>query len=481
MRWNWLFLLFGAAVTAYFLTHIEPFPAFHYAIAAVLIVYSLVSLRRASVLFLITMIIVDDFSKAYDVEILESAPVQSLYSLSVAGLTVSSMLIFYFAGANLLALLVQKKTAGDRAVGMVALSPEMKMILTIGAISAFVGLINLTHAPRIFISDLGYFINILLGYTIVRANAGSPERFTSFFGLVILALMAKVFAVIMDAALFSRGQGLMTIMPGSDSYLMSALVLSAIVTLGQTRGVALAKRLGPIAVIVLTLGYFVLTAARGRMISGILSLFIFLYAFKLKHALAYVVLAVISLVALLQFMPQEYLGYLSWKLGSFAASTEGGESALVRVVSLQNILAQQWDTIYQIFTGTGMGGYFTSQYYPFPIILTDGAFPDEWVLADRFYKPHGTLMFLLLKVGLVGLLAILGTVAWQNFKLLNALRCDSHSALRVRRVVLVSASLIFPLMLVNFSPKLQLLTGALLGFVYFGRQWINGSSRTLPR
>lgn len=471
------FLIFAFAISIYYFSHVSPNAVFHYAIAAGLVGFSFAGLQRASITFVVCMILIDDFPKDYGEEAIEAAGFLSLYTLSVGGQTLFLVLAIYFTFANLLMML--KESSGRRLV-LTGFSPEMKIVLLLGTVSAILGVPNFLGAFRIYISDLGFFVNILLGYMIVRSVSAVPGRFELFFRMIIFALGAKVFVVLFDVMTFSRGLGVVTIKPGTDSYLAIAVVIYAAVSLQKRALSRPVSLVGMVATIAGTLGYYVLTAARGRIISGILSLAMYMVTVKARWWLVYAFLLALAGIAVLRFIPEQFVAYLSWKLGTFSASAEAGESSLVRFVSLQNIIAQQFATVYQFFVGTGLGGYFTSRYVPFPIVLTDAAFPDRWIASDTFYRPHGSLMFILLKSGTVGFILFYGTIFWQNARLLLHLRSVTGIPFELRRLLLVSAPLILPLMLVNFSSKLQLLTGVMLGFTYFGQRRLREARRTKP-
>ena len=473
MRTATFLMVFPVALASFYFSHILPFAPFHYAIALGLVVLSGISPKKASLLFMVTVIVIDDFSKSYEVQSGAQTGFVSLFNITVAGQTLYLLLAIYFVLINLGILLLQEKQRTGHSLVIGKISPEMRVLLAVGTVSALIGLPNLTHGARAYVSDLGFFINIILGYIIVRASSRNLSELDYCFKLFIFAVMAKVVVVLIDVAYFSLGKGLITIKPGSDSYLVPAVVLYCLMMLREY-GISRAdKFLGSSAMTAAALAYFVVTAARGRLIGGLIALGLFLYALKFRRGLMGVAFAVALISFTLPLIPPEYLAYLQWKVRSFEASADTGHSALVRLVSLKNILAQQLATVYQIVVGTGLGGYFTSEYYQFPMALRDSDFPHQWVVSDQFYKPHGSLLFLLLKTGMVGLILVYGKIVLENIKLLNFIRNTSSIPADARRILFVSAPLILPSMLVNFTSKLQFSTGLLLAFVYFGKNLLD--------
>ncbi|MGV0879220.1 hypothetical protein V6767_18960 [Martelella sp. FLE1502] len=475
-----LFLIFPFALVIYYFSHISPNATFHYALTAGLVGFSFFGLRRAAMLFVIFMILIDDFPKNYGEEAIEAAGFLSLYTLSIAGQTLYLVLAIYFTFANLMAMIAEDSINNRGKLILTGFSPEMKVVLLLGVVSALIGLPNILDAFRIYISDSGFFVNILLGYMIVRSISDSTERMEFFFRAVIFAIGAKVFIVLFDVMTWSSGLGLVTIKPGTDSYLAIAVIIFAGLSAQEWAARRPIRLLGVILTISGTLAYYVLTAARGRIVIGILALAAYMITVKARWWLAYAILLTFAAIAILRVIPEQFIFYLSWKLSSFGASAEAGESSLVRLVSLQNIIAQQFATVYQLFLGTGLGGYFTSKYVPFPIALTDAAFPFSWIIEDKFYRPHGSLMFMLLKTGMAGFILFYGTIAWQNARLLFRLRSLKATPFALRRLLLVCAPLILPLMIVNFSSKLQLLTGVMLGFTYFGWRSLRARKAATP-
>jgi len=123
-------------------------------------------------------------------------------------------------------------------------------------------------------------------------------------------------------------------------------------------------------------------------------------------------------------------------------------------------------------TGTGLGGYFTDEYFPFLHLITgDGAFPDEWIQNNTLYKPHGTLLVLLLKTGLLGFVLYLIGFALlfkESLKKMTLLKSD------LEYLLLGSLVLYLPAIAYKcFNTKLQVYTGIVIGILCAYNYFLN--------
>lgn len=471
-------LLFIAPITvlSYYFSHFQPMPAYHIAIAGFLVLWSLISARDASIAFLIMMIIIDDYPRLYSDYMLSLMPFSSLYSITFSGMTLYLIMAIYFIVLNVYSFVDDDRKNPGIYLKFYGSPPEIKIILVIGALSALVGLLNITHAARLYISDAGFFINIILGHLIIRNSHWRPGYLYNIYILIISAMISKILMVVLDAMFFSRSFNLVTVKPGTDSYLAILVILFGVAIMMRKGAEAIWLKYFSAIMIVITISYYFLTAARGRMAIGVIAFLIFLLQIRTGRGVALLVAMAAAIWGAQFLVPTEYMSYFAWKSGSFVASQGEGTSSLVRVISLKNIIFQQLETVYQMFTGTGFGGYFTTKYYPFPMNLSGGdAFPDEWIAADTFYKPHGSTLILLLKTGMVGFVLIYATFISRtiyNIKLSREVVGGNKELSKLMIILLTISPCILPFMVINFSSKLQLLTGALIGLSYYSGQFI---------
>ena len=161
--------------------------------------------------------------------------------------------------------------------------------------------------------------------------------------------------------------------------------------------------------------------------------------------------------------------YFMWKVTTFFPSEADSSgkmesmSSMVRFVELLNILGLHLDQKYTFIFGTGLSGYFNSDYYSYPFNLYGiSSYPDEWIKNDTFYKPHGSILYVLLKFGLIGFCLIFGTVALLVKKSVYVFKENRLG--NNLNFILISIACFLPfLFVVNFSSKLQLFSGVLFG------------------
>jgi hypothetical protein len=155
-------------------------------------------------------------------------------------------------------------------------------------------------------------------------------------------------------------------------------------------------------------------------------------------------------------------------LDVFRASENLGQgvgSADIRWLSLLNI----WATLSRnrsLLWGQGLGGGFTDQYRRFPEVLYQlkggSAFTEEEMISGYFVRPHDNPAWVLLKMGIIGVLIYYGFVAslfWKGVRYASRFG-DAYS--RALVLGLVSS---FPILFLTrmFTTKLQVMQGVLLG------------------
>ena len=150
------------------------------------------------------------------------------------------------------------------------------------------------------------------------------------------------------------------------------------------------------------------------------------------------------------FINQDQFSFVLWKLNTITFdSNSTSTSGAVRFISLLNI----WNEMDMInyFFGKGFSSYFTESYINFPFNLQNrNAFSDYEISTGRYYKPHTTPIFMLLKIGLLGTVIFSYNILYYLKKLL---RKNNDFLIRI-------FSLLTIILVLNvYSSKIQLLTG----------------------
>ena len=155
---------------------------------------------------------------------------------------------------------------------------------------------------------------------------------------------------------------------------------------------------------------------------------------------------------------------LIWKLLTFTPDANLAQSSLVRVIEYQNIINQNLNSVTEFLFGQGIGGSWNSQYKPYPFHLSGtDSYPDEWIVNDVFYKPHGIIQFIILKFGFFGLFLIYFSLGYYIFKckklLSNIVHIKKTNNFYLIPLLLSSVCSLF---LISYSSKHQLFLGVLL-------------------
>jgi len=360
------------------------------------------------------------------------------------------------------------------------------------AFAAAIGIGNVLDWPRIFITDAGYFINLLVGYLAVTIFFNDMPSVRTLIQVLWMAFVIKI-----GAALYLAAIGFGEPVPGmvrpffdSSRMLLGALIVchSAYLLNVQHRGpreilmhgaaimVVLAVMLlqfTRLHVLLTTVSMLTLILVSGwstgsRLRSSILGLM------RVVRRLTpvVIVLSVAVLGTLTLFVRSDSaVAYLVWRMNTMLqVFREPGSvgrdvgSTDIRWTSLVNI----WHSLSRhgaVLWGTGLAGSFTDDYWRFPERLYrergGPAFSPEEMERGRFVRPHGMPLWVLLKMGVIGLLIYYGTAVLIFLK-------GARSAVRIAddfaRFLTLGIVSSFPILFWEmFSTKLQLLQGVLLG------------------
>jgi hypothetical protein len=419
--------------------------------ASLFILSCFYSPRAALKVMLLLIISYDEFSRSY----LNSGSDSTLYSIFTLDGIIGSVFFSIISIFFIFIIVVNFSRISEFKIEADSLIVKLMLFALIGSC---VGVFNLVDNPRMYLSDLSYFLTIIFGFYIIKITClNNKANLVDITEFIVVLLVIKMSVVLFDY-FFWAGE-LITLKTGSDAYVICVLPL-LYYALNSIKGRTSPLNIIFVFLVILVTFYLIVTASRGKVIVFFLSIISIFYMEKNFKLLWYSMISVIFVWVSLSFINSNYINYFLWKISSFGANADTGESSLVRLYSLYNILYEQYESVYPFFIGKGFGSYFSSYNFPFPIALDDQAFNSEWIASDKFYKPHTTIMFLLLKIGLLPMILIY----------INAL----YSAIKFRAQgsLFLSGSyrsfyFLSPiLMLVNFTSKLQFLTGVIIGLGY---------------
>jgi hypothetical protein len=193
-------------------------------------------------------------------------------------------------------------------------------------------------------------------------------------------------------------------------------------------------------------------------------------------------------VLIIAELNENMYSYITWKLTTFLPNSGGvaNPSPTVRYLELKNIWQEQLTAPYKLFIGTGWGGYFTSDNFPFSNeILGTNSYPVEWIERDNYFKPHGTYLYVLLKYGVLGIILFYGTIFLYSARNIFDKTIYRYSQAEKEiwglRYIQVALAMTLPIVsLVIFTSKLQILSGFFMAMMFYAKMTINKSQNQSP-
>jgi len=440
-------------------------------------------------LFLLTLFIFDDTPR-----VLELRKTGQFFSLSDTAFGPLSPLAVWLSGLIFATLLWWVASGAKRR-----LSPLDRQLAVLGclfSLAAAIGLRNLPEWSQAYWRDLRLFVHIFLGYfgiTTFFRTASDLKTLMRFFWAAFLTMISA--AIVFEAIGFGEPvPGMVRPFFDSSRMLLGVLLvihasfllnaprmkpqgtvfhILVIMTVGTTillQFTRLHVLLTLLSLIILaTVSGWVLDLRSRRMLIGFL---------RCTRRLVVVVIALILagslLVCILISRAPAAWDYLEGRVATILRVFRdpetlglGSGSADIRWISLVNI----WATLIKnksVLWGQGLGGGFRDDYQPFPLklyILEGGAaFSPEEARSRHFVRPHGGPLWVLLKMGLMGIIVYYGTAVIMFLKGVKyGLRCKEW---RSRALVLGLVSS-FPILFweMIFTTKLTVMFGVVLGIL----------------
>lgn len=341
-----------------------------------------------------------------------TSPLISIHTVGLGGMALMPIYTLSVLGFLVIFLLYKGRIVYEKNFDSIMFS-----IGGLFLIAGIIGLHNLSHGPRIYISDASWYINMITSYLAVRLFFRKGHDLKLLVMVVIACLGVQAFAGIIFYIFGVGAVSANVVKPVMDSArnLFPLLVILGFSVYYMPR-VSLTTK--TIIVMFGFSGVFnVLTyASRGNMILttfAILLLLVLLHkpqsknielSRKIKRIIFPSVVFVAASLLAMHFIRPGSLNFIIWKLKSTLEIGDADilSSANVRWLEFQNIVAHLWNNG-SILWGEGLAGYFTDDYKPFAMNLLDGsAFKNQWILANTLYKPHGSQLFILLKMGVGG-------------------------------------------------------------------------------
>src|SRR5690606_4127007 len=302
---------------------------------------------------------------------------------------------------NLLLLAFKK---GGWALKQINSNPIFKILLiTLGFSIVGFG-INLTSSANDLlnsaISDIRIYINTGLGFLTVSLIIDDRSKLKKFFNAFVLILLTQAALTIIFSYFYSKSYLIYTFFSGSETYYNGIIVLYFI-SLLQAKKIRPTIRYNSLLVL---MGVFVIilflfvVPSRGRILALAVPLLLFLLYTKSWKLVVIIPILVAVALSIVDIINPNFYKYFLWKTSTFNPMAEGAESSRIRYIELVNILGELFSNPYHLIFGKGLGGYFETHFMTFSgIKLGDGSYPEKWIQEGKYYKPHGTYLYFLLK------------------------------------------------------------------------------------
>jgi hypothetical protein len=409
-----------------------------------------ISRKSGFIFFLLVIFIFDDHS--YNID--KSVYFASIDVYTLFGQTISKLWTFIWVIIIFFDLLKRKV--------YIKTSPIKNLMVYLLVTSFIVGVINgnLNYFKEM-INDSRIFVNFFVGFMGIALYLSKVDDILKIIRLIVLVFLSKIIVFISFLLIILQTTTIHTISSDTSFYLVPTFII--VYSILSKNNSKIITYLG-IILCIIALG---ISASRGKIFVLLFQLFIYLYAIGKLTRTPLLLLFFLIPVTLIPLISPEIYRFLIWKLTSFSVDPEQGMSTYIRFIELKNIISINLENIFNFIFGSGLGGYWDSSRYDYVMPLYDiDAYPDEWIYNDKFFKPHGNIIFFLLKFGFVGTIYFYFKI-FNNF--IKQKRIYKKSSLFFNNQHLGKISIaiftgIITLSIVAFSSKLQLIFGVFAGF-----------------
>jgi len=435
-------------------------------ITVVGIATSAFDLKKGCVFFFIMALAFSDFTfeGVLDSDTDTAASFGGIYMSNLGGGTI----MVFWAIINLGLIFLKKGSWAIRKL------KSIKMFAVL-IISFFVSLIGFAYnittpgnsVVQTAFSDVRIYVNLFLGFLTLLLIVKEGKDLLKYFNAFILILMTQIIIVIVSSYNVSQVKTVYAFFSGTETYLIGIAMLYCLFLLKKQKD----NFTAPVSKAVLLSGLFVIilflfiVPSRGRIIALSFSLLLYLiYSKKWQYAIIAPVFIVLA-IYVVQIINPNFYNYFLFKIATFNPDADNADSSKIRYIEAANILGELFSNPYYFVFGKGFGGYFGTEFMSYrQISLGVGSYSPAWVAEGRFYKPHGTWLFLLLKNGFVMACAFYFYAfnalikGWSFFK---------KAPQSMYKVIGLSVVFIMPYVsIIMFSSKLQIMFGMLVGFAF---------------
>lgn len=407
----------------------------------------------------------------------QTASLGGIYMATIGG---STLMVYW--GLLTLGLIFIKKA---NWVASSLWSKRIFKILGVMFISSIVGFtINLIIGGKYVLtaasSDVAFYIYIVLGFLVISVIVKNRRDLKRYFNVFLLVLLTHLIITIIASYITSLQSLIFTFFSGSGVYYDTVLLVFLLFFLKERKKVQ-SVNISPTVIfsgLIIVLLFLFVVPSRGKMIAlGLCFLIYSIYSrqWKLLFIMPVCFLAAIYLVKLIN--PNFYQAFL-FKFSTINPYAEASNSSTIRLIELKNIIGELFSNPYYLIFGKGLGGFFQTDFASFASVhLGTHSYPAGWIAEGKFYRPHGTIIYLLLKNGLVMTIVFYYAIFQLFRKGTKLFKNKIHS---YSKIIAISFLFCLPVLsLIIFSAKLQIMFGMMLGFIFLALKITNKDRKTL--
>lgn len=399
----------------------------------IIVLTTLFSKKKGFLFFVFVVFIFDDIPYNIDVTI------NNVHNDLIFGQSLMKILTLFFSVVIGIDILKIKNRR---------LSDFTKCMIVLMTSSIIIGLLNgnLVYLNP-FINDLRFFINYLISFfgILIYFKADEILQYLEYF---VYFFVGKQLIFIIFLADLSSNQIVSSIGVDTGLYLSSFVICYF---LYYSKHINFHSRFLLVGVVILSL---FLAASRARMIISILHIIFLIFVSRKLQYLPLILFMSYVIFLTLPLYSYDIYEFFLFKFSSFNPEFYSGESSLVRLIEFKNIIGMNIDSFFKSIFGSGFGGYWDSKRFSYGFNLHGTtSYPTEWIINDRYFKPHGIPQFAILKFGFVGA-AVFYFYILKNFLLFRKIYDYQN-----RILFGVFSSGLIVLYLVAYSSKLQFFAG----------------------
>ncbi|MNG80550.1 hypothetical protein D3C73_217820 [compost metagenome] len=389
-----------------------------YGILVSLVVLSLINFKRGVLLYIYIALITPQFSRDFVQQVVDSdntevASFYSFHSLSLFGFSLSVLMIIFLGVLALYRLF----TLHDRKV------PKYQylfigFIVTLFVLSLLGTFISSLRGNEVDIRSVFSDVRIYIVWICAILVVTSLHNYNNIKSGIISVIFLAVITIGLRTIIFLLHDyftGSIKLELSTQPYIAYPILLAAIIAIPKFSIRCLLVALSMLAAISMKrddLAFVALSA-----IFMLLLPFFIMRSDLFKRGISAVFIlfsGVFALISVLFIVAPDSLNFLLYKLNFFTniftgnADTSG--SAMVRWYEFINITSYGIDHVTPIIIGNGLGGYFDFSYTGFPIDVGVSDYSFQENISGRFQRPHTFISYLLLKGGIVSIIAYLSTV-----------------------------------------------------------------------